>query len=55
MMEKLNTKLFDHTILKADATKEAEINNLKKTKKYKNKSNIKTRIQTFSKINAQSN
>ena len=34
MMEKLNTKLFDHTILKADATKEAVLNVCREAKEY---------------------
>ena len=34
MMEKLNTKLFDHTILKADATKEAVLKVCREAKEY---------------------
>ena len=34
MMEKLNTKLFDHTILKADATKEAVLKICREAKEY---------------------
>ena len=34
MMEKLNTKLFDHTILKADATKEADLKICREAKEY---------------------